>query len=104
MPALPAVGNRCQSRIHALWDALADLDVTGTDAALDLLLSSLCDLVDAQNANWIGAVRLPDAAPGDPVHGWRPRLIRYLHPQRPTIELAEKLTRLLEAGATDITT
>ena len=91
-------------RIYALGDALADCEAAAPDAALDLLLTSLCELVDAQNANWIGAVGLPDIAPNDPVHGWRPRLIHFLHASQPITELAAQQARMLEAGIVDVTT
>lgn len=69
------------------------------------LLQGLCALVDAQNASWIGAVRLPDMVSDDAVHGWRPRFIHHLRPL--TTQQADKLEeqrRLLEAGVVDITT
>jgi DNA-binding CsgD family transcriptional regulator len=91
-------------RIHALWDELADFDAARIDDALDHLLSSLCKLVDAQNANWIGAVRMTDILPGDPVHGWRPRTIRYLRPSQPLDDNAREQARKLEQGSVDETT
>ncbi|HZW24445.1 MAG TPA: helix-turn-helix transcriptional regulator [Gallionella sp.] len=90
--------------IHRLWDELADFDAARSDEALDHLLSALCHLVDAQNANWIGAVRMGNILPGDPVGGWRPRYIDYLHPLRQVVEKTEEQVRMLEAGVIDITT
>lgn len=89
--------------LHRLWDALADCEAAKPDVALDLLLSSLCELVDAQNANWIGAVRLADVVPVDPVHGWRPRYVHYLHAFEAVTRRAAELTRMLEAGVVDVT-
>ena len=91
-------------RIHDLWDELADFDAARVDEALDHLLRSLCELVDAQNANWFGAVRLADIIPGDPTHGWRPGTIRYLHPSRPIDEKVRKQVKKLEEGCIDETT
>ena len=91
-------------RIHDLWDELADFDAARVDAALDRLLSALCELVDAQNAMWFGAVRMADIMPGDPVHGWRPHTIRHLHPSRPRETVAKEQARNLEQGNVDITT
>jgi len=90
--------------IHALWDELADFDATQIDAARDHLLASLAALVDASGATWIGAVRLVDPQAGDPVNGWRPRVIYHLgpHPQRE--KLAKEQARKLEAGSVDETT
>lgn len=91
-------------RIHVVWDRLADFDAARVDEALDHLLAALCDLIDAQNANWFGAMRLGDILPGDPTHGWRPGTIHYLHPSRPIDEKARELTRKLEQGNIDETT
>jgi DNA-binding CsgD family transcriptional regulator len=66
-------------RIHALWDELAAFEAAETDAALVHLLGRVAGLVDAQNAYWLGVVRLSND-PKDPLLGWRPRAIRYLHP------------------------
>lgn len=67
-------------QIHILWDELADFEAAESDAALGHLMAALCKLVDAQNISWIGSVRLDGALPGDPVHGWRVRHVRFLHP------------------------
>ena len=91
-------------RIHLLWDELADFDAARADDALNHLLAGLCGLADAQNANWVGVVRMADVLPGDPVHGWRPRGIRYLHPSQPVAERVSALTKNLEQGKVDETT
>ncbi len=96
--------NALTDRIHTLWDELADFDAAQTDTAIDHLLSGLCGLVDAQNASWVGAVRLSDILPGDPVSGWRPRYIHYLHPLKQVTAKAKEQVRMLEAGVVDITT
>lgn len=90
-------------RIHLLWDELADFDAARTDAALDHLLATLCELVNAQNANWFGAVRMTDILPGDPVHGWRPRCVHFLHPSAPLDVSAKEQTKNLEQGSVDET-
>lgn len=90
-------------RIHVLWDELADFDAALADAALDRLLAALCDLIDAQNANWFGAVRLADHPDGDPMHGWRPRAVRYLHPSTPIDTRVKKLKQNLDRGDVDET-
>lgn len=91
-------------RIHDLWDELADFDAARVDDALDRLLGFLCELVDAQNANWFGAVRMADIVPGDPTRGWRPGTIRYLHPSRPVDANAKEQVKSLERGSIDETT
>lgn len=91
-------------RTHVLWDELADYDAASGDEAIDHLLASLCALVDAQNANWVGAVRLSDIVPDDPLKGWRPRVIRFLHPSQPLDDAGREQTRKLAHGTIDITT
>ncbi|HEX8962860.1 MAG TPA: LuxR C-terminal-related transcriptional regulator [Rhodocyclaceae bacterium] len=91
-------------RIHVHWDELADFDAGRIDDALDHLLGFLCELVDAQNATWVGAVRLADILPGDPVHGWRPRTIRFLQPSRPLEDNTREQAKNLEQGSVDETT
>ncbi|MDO8934026.1 MAG: helix-turn-helix transcriptional regulator [Rhodocyclaceae bacterium] len=68
-----------RERVHALWDALADFDAAQVDQALTCMLEGLCALVGAQNADWIGVVRLADTQPGDPSGGWRPPAVHFLH-------------------------
>jgi len=91
-------------RIHLLWDELADFDAARPDDALNHLMAGLCQLVDAQNASWIGAVRMPDIIPGDPAHGWRPRAFHFLAPSRPLDEKTLEQAKQLELGSIDETT
>lgn len=67
-----------EALIHTLWDSLADFDAAQVDVALNHLLESLCTLVNAQNADWIGVVRLTDAVRDDPAGGWRPPVVHFL--------------------------
>jgi DNA-binding CsgD family transcriptional regulator len=62
------------TRLHLLWDEIADFGAHATDAALGHALKVLSQLVGAQNAFWLGAVRLGTDA--DPLAGWRIRGIR----------------------------
>lgn len=66
--------------VYALWDRLAEFSAGDGDAALTHLLTAVCAMVAAQNALWAVTVRLPSPAPKDPLLGWRPRLVRLLHP------------------------
>ncbi len=65
-------------RVHELWDELTEFGASRNEHALDHALTVLSDLLDAQQAYWLGAVRLADAGRGDPASGWRPHSIRYL--------------------------
>lgn len=76
---------RChEDCIYRLWDELADF---GPDAAGEALLHcmrTLCAWIGADNAYWIGAVRLGarDVVASDPVDGWRIGRIDALNPER----------------------
>lgn len=89
--------------IHELWDHLADFDAAQPDAALNCLLEGLCALVGAQNANWVAAVRLGDHPVGDPLAGWRVRVVRYLHPTPVLDESVRRQMALYQAGQIDPT-
>lgn len=95
---------RTLSVIHALWDELADYDAVRVEDARNHLFSRICGLIDAQNATWIGAVRLGDPQPGDPVNGWRPRALRRLHPIPLVERKSQEQAAMLEAGEVDATT
>lgn len=86
-----------RERIHILWDKLADFDAAKIDKALTFLQTSLCELVSAQNADWIGVVRLA-AIPGDPVGGWRPPVVRVLRHNDKFLASVKEQTRNLERG------
>jgi DNA-binding CsgD family transcriptional regulator len=65
--------------VFRLWDDLAAFAAADNDAALNHLLSGLAAMVNAQNAYWMGAVRLGERDT-DPVQGWRPCRIQSLQP------------------------
>jgi DNA-binding CsgD family transcriptional regulator len=90
--------------IHTLWDELADFDAAHSDAALAHLMNGLCTLAGAWNIVWVGVVRMDANIPGDPVKGWRPRLIRFLNPSPPLDNHARQEAEKLEQGVVDATT
>lgn len=91
--------------IPSLWDDMAEFDAASTDAALNYLMARLCQLVASDNVVWLCAVRLPDIAPGDPMHGWRAPLLRYLHPPTPAdLAKVQAEVKKLDTGEVDITT
>jgi DNA-binding CsgD family transcriptional regulator len=91
-------------RVHRLWDDLADFDASRVDQALRHGLAELAALVDAQNAFWMGVVRLAPGRTLDPVSGWRPGAIVYLHPTEPDLQFYERARRDVEAGRVDEST
>ena len=64
-------------RIHGLWDELADFGAYETDAALTHALRTTSALISAQQAFWMGTVRL--LSDNDPLCGWRIRTLKRLH-------------------------
>ena len=85
-----------REQVHVLWDGLADFDAAQVDQALDYLMQGLCALVDAQNADWIGAVRLADNSRKDPASGWRPPVVRFLHPTDKLVAAVKEQSRRLD--------
>lgn len=90
--------------IHTLWDELADFDAARSGEALNHLMGKLCTLAGAWNITWMGAVRLDTTFYGDPIKGWRPRVIQHLHPSLPLDDAALEQKEKLEQGVVDITT
>ena len=88
------------ARIYTLWDELAAFEARDSDAALLHLLSAVAGMVDAQNAYWVGAVRLTDDE-RDPLFGWRPRLIRYLRPLPNDEKFSQQRLREVGRGQVD---
>jgi len=84
---------------HVLWDELADFGAHQTDAAVVHAMRVLSDLVGAQRAFWLGAVRLE--ADGDPMGGWRIRGIRRMEPTPADEEVYKLSRRRLDSGVTD---
>lgn len=78
---------------HVLWERLAEYPASATEDALNDLLQTLCNQVNAQNAYWLGAVRISDRSPIDPLNGWRPRVLHYLHEDAERSKLTAKLAK-----------
>src|SRR5262245_36613139 len=94
--------NSLAVRIHALWDELADFGAHETEAALACALGVLSDLIGAQNAFWLGAVRV--GTDPDPLGGWRIRGIRRMN-RTPEDDHVYKLSRQrIENGTSDAVT
>ncbi|MCX5539272.1 hypothetical protein M3A49_07140 [Paraburkholderia sp. CNPSo 3076] len=87
--------------VFALWDRLAEFSAGEGDAALTHLLTTLCAMVSAQNALWAVVVRLPSPAPQDPLFGWRPRLVRLLHPVPAMVASVQEQFDTLWSGNVD---
>jgi DNA-binding CsgD family transcriptional regulator len=68
------------ARVHELWDELADFPVSQVDAALLHLMKPVCGWLHANDAVWVGSVRMVSgaAARHDGQFGWRMRAYRRL--------------------------
>ncbi len=91
-------------RIHQLWDELADFSVTEARAAREHLFAGVCQLIDACNATWIGAVRMGEPHPQDPIKGWRPRMVLQWQPTPVIEQMARKEVVAAELGEVDAST
>jgi DNA-binding CsgD family transcriptional regulator len=81
------IGNQ---HIFALWDELAVFPASQIDRACLRLMESISNWIGADNAAWIGAVRLLHGAKAsrDSMSGWRVKVIAYLVPPTPEEALA----------------
>jgi DNA-binding CsgD family transcriptional regulator len=89
-----------QVRIHQMWAELARFGAAEYDEALVHLLTVVSELIDAQNAYWVGTVRLMDRS-DDPLLGWRPSRIRYLRELPCDEQFTERRLRDVGQGAID---
>ena len=96
----PPLEPALHERLHRLWDELAAIEAGRSDDALMHLLATVAELVDAQNAYWVGAVRMGDER-RDPLRGWRPRLIRYLRPLPDDEKFTQQRLRAIQRGKGD---
>lgn len=96
----PAVDVGLQERIHRLWDELSEFEAAKNEDALMHLLATVAEMVGAQNAYWMGVVRLTDDE-RDLLHGWRPRLLRYLRPLPNDEKFSQQKIRSIQRGKGD---
>ena len=68
--------------VYRLWDELCDFGAQASDEAAKYCMRRLCTWIDADNAFWIGAIRLTSGAQArnDPMLGWRIGTINILDP------------------------
>ena len=87
--------------IYQLWDELSDFGVDAIDRALEHCLRHLCRWLDADEALWLGAVRLLEGASArnDPWLGWRVGAWHRLASAR--VSKAEQRSRIKRGNAND---
>lgn len=78
------------ARVQQLWDELSQFKAADSDAALEYILHHLAVMLRANDAMWVGAVRLQHgaAARRDVQFGWRGRVVRHLHPSAARLALS----------------
>jgi DNA-binding CsgD family transcriptional regulator len=92
--------DQATARIHALWDELAAFSAHETEAALGHALQVLCDLIGAQQAFWVGAVRLQSEADALAL-GWRVRAVRRLDPSEDGRQILKAVQQYENLGVVD---
>jgi len=102
-PAAVTLGAARQEQIHTIWDELAGFEAAESEAALIHVLGAVAELIDAQNAYWLGVVRMSEDE-RDPLLGWRPRAIRYLRPLAADETYARQKIRSMGRGDFDEST
>jgi len=83
------------SRVYELWDELADLPLVETRRSIELLFERVAGWIGADNAFWVGTVRVrddPDAAK-DILYGWRLRAAERWLP--PTAQCQDQIRQVL---------
>jgi len=89
------------ARVYACWDSVNAARAANHDDMVAVALAHLSELAGAQNAWWLGAVRVSDAPADDPLNGWRPRRVRYLHSSPVDTAFAAQATRQCDGPAVD---
>lgn len=89
-----------------LWDELSNIKHSRIDEGLTHCLQTICNWIGAQNAFWIGAVRISDGnkASTDLLNGWRVGGIQILNSQYTSTESVQKGIKNLDTGEPGITT
>lgn len=93
------------SRRYALWDALSDFGSSAADEALRYCMKSICAWIGADNAFWLGTVRMVQGkhATTDSRSGWRIGAIEALKHARTShrrIEASKQVFRSDDPGDT----
>ncbi len=57
--------------LHDLWDTLAQLPASQPEQSLELLLSTIGDLIESEHGFWFSMHRVDDANEEDQMLGWR---------------------------------
>lgn len=85
------------SDIYRLWDELSDFGLSDIDKGLAHCMRSICTWVGAQNAFWIGALRMcgSENCVDDMLQGWRIGAVEVLEPNFTSAQRIEEGVRAL---------
>lgn len=80
------------NQVCRLWDELTDRDASHSGMALFHLMKTVCGWIDADDAMWIGGVRMMRgaAARHDAQHGWRGRVALHWRTSRAISHLSHR--------------
>lgn len=99
-PLFSLLTPEAQLQAHCLWDDMAQFEAAHTERAMMHLLDRVSEMIGAQNAYWMGAMRITEAET-DPLRGWRPGIIRYWKPLPQNDRYTEKRLRTILKGQLD---
>lgn len=88
--------------VYRLWDELSDFDVASANQALNHLFLRMCRWLKAENAFWIGAVRVMRGSPAarDPMSGWRAGALEVLDTAYSVEKIRKRGLRTLQSAGT----
>lgn len=95
------ISQASQQRIQSFWDTLADNSASNIDETLQYLLSEVTELLNGQNAFWLGTTRLGELDSRDPAGGWRPRSLVHQHRTAERDAMVKEHTSRIESGNVD---
>ena len=87
--------------LATLRDELADFSAHQTAEARHHFLGGIAALMHAHNATWIAAVRMDALPEGDPLNGWRPRLVERLNADNDTRAFLKAKAKQVHDGKPD---
>lgn len=91
--------------IYRLWDELSDFGLQQNDEAMDHCLTTICQWLGADNAFWIGTLRVARGACAahDPMSGWRIRSVHELFSPKQWKIAPSKVIRTVNAEEPPVT-
>ncbi|MFP1680869.1 response regulator transcription factor [Alloalcanivorax sp. C16-1] len=92
------------TRIHQLWDEMAELPASNPECNLRLLFERIGTLIDSRHGYWLASLRLAVDVPNDPLLGWRARSICFHGELPPDQGVYIETVKRLDKGSPDEST